>query len=236
MLTIPAVLLDANGLGDWPDTGFILNLLIWLAFIVEFIVMLAVVPSRSSWLRSHKLESFLVVASVPWLPAGAGVLRLLRLVRITRLSRTFKLAGSYLSNEGLPYATAAMVLVTVASGSAFSWLENEHASSQWDGIWWAVSTVMTVGYGDIAPVTDAGRTLAIGLMVIGIGFVALLTAAMARYFISEESTTNAQASTNDKVNAARHQQIIDQLEAIQQRLEELESPERVLEAVEPDRV
>jgi voltage-gated potassium channel len=50
--------------------------------------------------------------------------------------------------------------------------------SAWDGVWWAVTTVSTVGYGDITPTTDGGRAIAITVMLVGIGFVAILTAAV----------------------------------------------------------
>lgn len=57
-----------------------------------------------------------------------------------------------------------------------------------DGIWWALTTVTTVGYGDIYPRTSIGRIIAGVVMLSGIGFVALLTAAAAQRFIvvSEE--------------------------------------------------
>jgi Ion channel len=51
--------------------------------------------------------------------------------------------------------------------------------STWDGVWWAVTTMTTVGYGDITPRTNYGRVVAIVVMLVGIGFIALLTGALA---------------------------------------------------------
>lgn len=58
--------------------------------------------------------------------------------------------------------------------------------SAWDGVWWAMTTVTTVGYGDIVPQTNGGRVIAIVVMVVGTGFIALLTAAAAERFLRSE--------------------------------------------------
>ena len=55
-----------------------------------------------------------------------------------------------------------------------------------DGVWWAIETVSTVGYGDIYPSTVQGRLIALVLMFVGIGFLSLLTAAIASRFVKQE--------------------------------------------------
>lgn len=71
----------------------------------------------------------------------------------------------------------------LGGGAAYAAVEKSQHLSAWDGVWWAVTTVTTVGYGDTYPTTDAGRVIAIALMFAGIGFVAILTAAAADRFL-----------------------------------------------------
>jgi voltage-gated potassium channel len=70
-----------------------------------------------------------------------------------------------------------------ASGAGYAAVEKGQHLSTWDGVWWAIVTVTTVGYGDSDPHTDGGRVIAIVVMLVGIGFIAILTAAAAERFV-----------------------------------------------------
>ena len=65
--------------------------------------------------------------------------------------------------------------------------EPESVGSVWNGVWWAVVTTTTVGYGDISPVTLLGRILGVVLMVVGIGLLATLEGSVAAFFIGSDS-------------------------------------------------
>ena len=64
---------------------------------------------------------------------------------------------------------------------------NKLLSSPFDALWWGVSTLTTVGYGDTYPVTQDGRLGAMALMLLGIGLFSAITATITSYFISQET-------------------------------------------------
>ncbi|SFM96727.1 potassium channel family protein [Thermodesulforhabdus norvegica] len=89
----------------------------------------------------------------------------------------------YVRRERLHRVFLVAFLMIVISGLLFAVVERR--SSLLDAIWWAVVTVTTVGYGDITPVTRAGRIIAIVIMFFGIGLVGILTATLAGFFIED---------------------------------------------------
>lgn len=77
----------------------------------------------------------------------------------------------------------ATVVVTLLSGIAMWLVDREEFPSVWLGLWWAVQTVTTVGYGDITPTHPVGRLIAALVMVSGIGFLTVVTATITAVFV-----------------------------------------------------
>lgn len=124
-----------------------------------------------------------IVTVLALVPALRG-LRALRLLRLLRTVKLFRYANPF---QSLTYAferdrllftfafTLLAVMVTLG-GVSFYLVErgqNEHVKSVWDGLWWAIVTITTVGYGDIFPKTAVGRSIAGTLMVGGMFMLAL---------------------------------------------------------------
>lgn len=77
------------------------------------------------------------------------------------------------------------VLVALGAGGLFALLEPESRTFG-DAVWWAIVTITTIGYGDIYPETALGRIAGVVVMLVGIGFVAILTAAIAAHFVETQ--------------------------------------------------
>ena len=121
------------------------------------------------------------------------------------------------SQEGLVYAGVLALLAALGGGAAFSAVEKHR--STWDGVWWAVTTMTTVGYGDLSPQTTAGRIIGIVVMLVGIGFVALLTGAIAQRFLVRPlhtlDTELASAEELDKDALAELSEISHRIQALE---------------------
>jgi voltage-gated potassium channel len=72
----------------------------------------------------------------------------------------------------------ATVVVTLGAGALMRVLSPHDFSSVWIGLWWAVQTVTTVGYGDVVPRSTSGRIVAAVVMLVGIGFLTVVTASV----------------------------------------------------------
>jgi voltage-gated potassium channel len=213
LLVIPAIALEESSLGEpWITIGSVLNWVTWLAFLSEAVVMLAVVPRKAEWVRQHPLDVAIVVLTPPVVPAGLQFLRVFRLLRPLRLLRALS-ARRLLSLEGVRDAAVLTAIVVLASGAVFAETEKGQGVTIWDGVWWAVNTVTTVGAAGIGPDTTAGRITAIGLMFVGIGFVALVTAFAAERFLRQGA----------KETISEHErQVLTELRRINERLDRLE--------------
>jgi voltage-gated potassium channel Kch len=105
--------------------------------------------------------------------------------------------------------------ITVVAGILMTTVDHHTFPSIGSGLWWAVQTVTTVGYGDLVPVTVVGRLLASVVMLAGIGFLTVITAAITSSFVSRSRLE--QASAKDTAVTA------DELREINGRLKSIEA-------------
>lgn len=128
-------------------------------------------------------------------PSGAVAFRMFRVVRILRLFRinakydAFHVITSVLKEKRgqLAYSIFLVLVLMMASSLCMYGLEHEaqpeHFSNAFSGIWWSVSTLLTVGYGDIYPITVGGQAMAIVIAFLGVGMVAIPTGIISAGFV-----------------------------------------------------
>jgi len=197
-LALVPILVIENGSakdGPWHAFAVAANWAIWGIFVLELSLILAVAPRKLAALRAHWLDAALVVLSVPFFGKLLSSLRMVRLVRLLRLLRAGVILSRALgaerrlsSRDTFRFVALATVLLLVIAGVAQAELDHGDFHSYWDGIWWAICTVSTVGYGDLYPHTTNGRVIAILLMIVGVGFLSVLTATIASRFVQVDSS------------------------------------------------
>ena len=160
----------------------------WFAFALDLVAGIISADSKKQYLYRHPLE----IASV-FLP----FLRPLRLMRVISFG-SLAIQKIAIGRQFAITVKVAITAVFVAYISAVQItisernVDGSNIKSFEDGLWWAVTTVTTVGYGDRFPTTTEGRLLAVLLMLVGISLVGVITASVASWFVklSQEETKN----------------------------------------------
>jgi voltage-gated potassium channel len=189
LATIPLTVLQERGVRSAALDY--LDWVVWAVFAIEFLFILCVAPRVHFRRLSTAADLAVVVLSFPLLPNLLALVRLARIVRLLRLTRLTAVAvlglaalKEILGRRGLVYVVAITTLLILVGGGCLSILEPETVKGGYgDGIWWAVVTASTVGYGDIAPTTFLGRLIAVLLMLVGIGLMSTLAASITSHFV-----------------------------------------------------
>jgi len=183
------------------------DLVVLIAFATDYFTRLYLAEDKKVFVKQHILE---LIAIIPF----ENIFRLARLVRLVRLFRLLRLFRALvilrrfygtlfgiLRTNGLQYVLAATLVIMIAGAAGVQYFERHsgHMESFGDALWWFLATVTTVGYGDISPSTAAGRVLAGFLMISGIGFIGILTATIATFFINQLGQGQTRKSLNDEV-------------------------------------
>src|ERR687890_541843 len=175
LLVIPALVLHFSNVGGWLETlSHALNWFIYGWFAFEFLCMLYLAPSDREYFKHNKLDLFVLLTTIPILPTpfqALWVLRLLRLIDVLPV-----ILGRFGSITLLPYAIVLAFIAVFGGGVAFAHFED---ISIFDGIYWANTTVNTVGYGDVSAQTNAGKLLSMLLQWTGNVILALLIGGIA---------------------------------------------------------
>ena len=145
------------------------------------------------------LLSFLPYYLPIFFPAGAAVFRIFRVVRIFRLFQinayysALNVITEVLNSKKQQLVSSVFIILVLMVAASLCMYSLEHAaqpdvfSNAFSGIWWAVSTLLTVGYGDIYPITIPGKIVSIFITFLGVGMVAIPTGIISAGFVDQFS-------------------------------------------------
>ena len=119
---------------------------------------------------------------------------------------------------------SASTAITVVAGLLVTVVEHETYPSIGTGLWWAAQTVTTVGYGDNVPTSVAGRLIAVLVMLLGIGFLTVVTAAITSTFVANARRLDQAPSHVETSMATQLDQLDGRLERIEAALDRSSSP------------
>ncbi|MEU0834931.1 potassium channel family protein [Streptomyces sp. NPDC056231] len=163
----------------WREAGTILVAATWLLFAADFAVRIRLSGQGLRYLRTHWLDT--VVLMLP-------LLRPLRLIRVyTTVQRQRERPRLSLYARVISYA--GMTALLLGFSAALAVYDQEHLApgatirTFGDAAWWACATLTTVGYGDVAPVTPRGRTVAVGLMICGLALLGAVTGSFSSWLV-----------------------------------------------------
>ena len=191
LLVVPLLVDLPSGV---ESTFFAIDWLIWIAFVLEYGIRLYLAPNKRHFVSHNVID--LVFVLIPFLRP----LRIVRSARAFALLRAFRgtvvllravdAVQDVLRRHKLGYTLLIALVVVVGSGLLVATIEDadpaHNIKSIPDGLWWAVTTITTVGYGDRFPVTPIGRSIGAGVMILGIGLFGLLAASLASLLVEKD--------------------------------------------------
>jgi voltage-gated potassium channel len=208
-----------------PFPGDAARIVRWLdhvacgVFFADFCIRFARAESKKAFLKWGWID---IIASIPFVPQlrYARFVRVLRIIRLLRgvriIQRVLQLVRHRRTEAGATsLAFTAILLVSFASVSILVCEQDSNPGIQTaeDAVWWSVSTLTTVGYGDKVPVTTEGRILAMILMVAGIGMFGCFSGLVVSLFLGDSRQNNSEL---ESLNA--------RLDAIQRQLDRIAGP------------
>ena len=168
----------------------VLPIAILIIFAIDYFVRLFYAKDKKRFFKENifDLLSIIPVNNLFYVFRMARIGRAFRLLKLLRIFRLVGLTGrlhKFLKTNGLIYYLYISLTVILIASSLYCISEKVSFST---ALWWSITTATTVGYGDVSPTTGLGKTAAILLMFLGIGFIGMLTSSLTNFF--DTSTDN----------------------------------------------
>lgn len=174
---------------------------LWAAFAVDYLVRLGLARRRLRFVLHNAFD--LLVLLLP-------LLRQLRVLRLVVVLLTLnRRVQARVRGQVVLYVSGAVVLLGLSAALAVLEVERTAPDAKItgfaDALWWTMTTVTTVGYGDYYPVTGQGKLIAAGLMIAGIALLGVVTGSIASWFVDRfgglEQSVSASADATRRLDA-----------------------------------
>ena len=177
VLVVISLLLSYSGIENYQ----LYIHLVWMIFVIDYTNQFVRAKNKWAYIKSHPFE---LIALIPLneIFRAARFVRIFRLIRLLGIaSRFFKPVYVLFKTNGLDKLLIFTLIMLFLIPIPVVYIEPD-INTFGNGIWWAIVTTTTVGYGDYTPVTGLGRILAVVLMLLGIGIIGTFTSAVSTYF------------------------------------------------------
>ena len=195
-----AVLDMTRGLNQWQR---IADNIVLAVFIIDYIVRLFASGSKRDFVK-HNIFDLIAIIPFSSFFRAFRIARLARLAKIVKISKVSRLAvyslrlvnraKVFFDTNGFKYVLALSCVLVAVGGVLIHFAEGMELS---DGLWWAFVTTTTVGYGDIYPVTVAGRVITMISSILGIAIVALPAGIITAGYMKELEHIDKEEDKND---------------------------------------
>jgi voltage-gated potassium channel len=224
-LILPALILDNHSRGmQFHRLSEAINWIVWVGFCGEIGIKAWLSGDVRTFWKHSWFDLAIVLVTPPFFgPEYLQAFRMLRFARAARLARLLRVAGvagialesakDALQHRKIHYVAAFTIFVVSLGAMGIYVVEhgrNPNITSLGDAFWWSIVTATTVGYGDVSPVTGEGRVIAVTLMLVGIGFISILTATVASFFV-DQGNNNGDEIRQLQERLARMEQKQDEL-------------------------
>lgn len=165
------------------------DFIVWLIFVADYALRLVKANNKKDFILHNKID-LLTILPFNSLFRALRVIKIVKVVRLLKLTKelvflsrfTTKL-DVFVKTNNFNHVLGITIFTIFIGAGLISIVENMPFA---DSIWWSFVTVTTVGYGDLSPTTNIGRIIASVLMLIGIGFIGMLTGTIATYFLTKK--------------------------------------------------
>ena len=213
-LTVSIMHTFSNINAEYGDTLILIERITVGCFCLDYILRIFTAKFLYPKLKeSHAIKKYMVsfngivdiLSFLPYylpvfFPAGSVAFRMIRIVRIFRLFRinayhdSFSVIRDVIYGKRQQLISSVFIILILMIGSSLCMYSLEHEAqpevfqNAFSGIWWATSTLLTVGYGDIYPITFMGKLYGIFISFLGVGMVAIPTGIISAGFVDQYST------------------------------------------------